>query len=201
MIAFAMSAVFISPLNAFSGAEVNKAAERYILSQLSKGLNTDLGERFSKRHNRIVEASFLRNLLRGYIPNLKISERGIEIKSAIFKGALSLNRGKIIYPVTFQYCTFLDEVDFSASIFVHSATFEDCIFNKSASFYKTEFLKEANFRSSKFSGYARFYKASFLGIADFSRAVFGYGSELENFTHFIGAQFLSKALFQETRVQ
>ena len=87
-----------------SGLKLNEA-ECYVLEQVEKGklahfiiaddFGADFEERFSKKENRELRADFLKQLLTGSFPDLKISDEGVVISNAFINEGLNL-KGAII---------------------------------------------------------------------------------------------------------
>lgn len=83
-------------------------------------------------------------------------------------------------PVKFDDATFLDDVEFRATIF-----------NEVAFFSGAKFKKKADFTGAQFAAEARFYGASFTSDATFMLATFADQAD------FLGAKFVQTALFTE----
>jgi hypothetical protein len=123
-----IAAAAFSPVCA-TKPQPNSDAERYVLEQVQKGKDADLGSKFPD-DSRELRGSFVAALLTNRNANLKILPHGISIKGAVITGGLDMEGAEIPFDLSMEGCTFDKLVDLRDGHFARSLVFVNTQFSQ-----------------------------------------------------------------------
>jgi uncharacterized protein YjbI with pentapeptide repeats len=199
--------------------------ERFILDKLAAGQVADLLTRPDKE--RVVNATFVEQILTGQNSSGKIHWRGVQIVGAIIRERVNLRGAEIPYRVLLTKSRFNGGIDCAESHFLKLLDLSDSHF-ADAEFSNTRVEGESKFNGATFES-ADFDFASLAGSlemsgvafngartsfntvqvggnaafqnASFKHAVDFRGAEFSRYAMFDGAHFQNKADFNNTKVK
>jgi hypothetical protein len=153
--------------------------EAWVLSQVKEGRLADLEKQFGGEANRRqLQAGFLKKLLLGDFPGLKVPYQGVAITNAVITGGpLDLKYLAIDYPLSLSHCVFTDQVTLVRSQCKNDLSFVD-----------STFLKDADFKGMKISGsvncdHTRFEQGCSWADAEIGGKFLAEGAEFWSTTH------------------
>jgi hypothetical protein len=132
-------------------------AEQWIVSQVNDGKPADLKEHFPEEAKRSIGAPFIKQLLTGAYPGVKVPRYGVRISNARIVGPLSLINDEILYETSFNNCIFENEVDLNGANFKGNLNLDGTSFNSLADFRGGVFARWLSLNKVVFNGPARFY--------------------------------------------
>ncbi len=172
--------------------------EAWVLNQVKEGRKADLEMRFGEdAKRRQLQAGFLKKLLLGDFPGLKVSYHGVAIVGAVITGGpLDLKYVTIDYPLSLSRCAFTDQISLVRSQCKNDLSLVD-----------STFFKDADFKGMKISGsvncdHTRFEEACSWADAEIGEKFLAEGAEFRSVTHkadFHTMKVGTEAIFPEAK--
>lgn len=138
-------------------------AEQWIASQINDGKPVDLKEHFPKEAERSIGAPFIKQLLTGTYPGVKVPRYGVRISNARIVGPLSLINDEILYETSFIDCIFENEVALTGANVKGSLNFDRTTFNSLVDFSFLVSSRQLSLAGAVFKGPGRFYRINLAG--------------------------------------
>jgi hypothetical protein len=82
-------------------------AEDWVVAQATAGKIADLNERFPEEKDRKLSAHFLKDLLTGTAPGVKVHRNGVRMIGAIIEEPIDLRNAQIPWEVWLDHCQFI----------------------------------------------------------------------------------------------
>lgn len=110
------------------------SVEKWILERITVGEIADLKKQFPDEADRVINSSFIENLLTNSLEGVEIHRHGVRIMNAIFAQPIDLVNAEIPHEILLGNCHFGDNVNLLGSLFRKSVSFEGSLFKKEANF-------------------------------------------------------------------